>query len=123
MGNLPSSVRKPKIVLLEVLLKSQCLKIKVSEVEQFWELVLYLTPWMTAVHIFDPDVWHRVATFAGKVELQGEKEPSLTYYPFLSAILQCPGMPGDMVPVMAAAVEEKKASTVAGNLVENLKPN
>jgi hypothetical protein len=27
-------------------------------------------------------------------------------------------MPGYMVPVMAAAVEEKKASTVVGNLVE-----
>jgi hypothetical protein len=27
-------------------------------------------------------------------------------------------MPGDMVLVIAAAVEEKKASTVVGNLVE-----
>jgi hypothetical protein len=118
MGNLPSSVRKPKIALLEVLLKSQGLKIKASEAEQFWELVLYFTPWMTVMHIFDPDVWHRVATLTRKAELQGEKEPPLTLYPILSAILQYLGRPGDMVPVMAAAVEEKKACTVAGNLVE-----
>jgi hypothetical protein len=71
MGNLPSSVRKPKIVLLEVLLKSWSLWIKASEAEQFWELVLYFVLWMTASHIFVPDVWHRVATLAKKSELQG----------------------------------------------------
>jgi hypothetical protein len=59
-----------------------------------------------------------VATLARKAGLQGEKEPPLTFYPILSAILQCLSIPGDMVPVMAAVVEVKKASTVAGNLVE-----
>jgi hypothetical protein len=42
---------------------------------------------MTVANIFDPDIWHRVATLARKAELQGEKETPLTFYPILSAIL------------------------------------